>query len=123
MHLVVRNARTLACAGLLAAMVWALGLVGARPAAAAAKELLVYDWNRAVTKADRGFPRDFPPHANGNWKVPVNFAEGTFYIRVQIKQQPKVEQNWLQFCVWQDHFHGETCTSPSKKVVGSAGNV
>ena len=49
----------------------------AQVAAAGATELLVFEVNRSVTKADRGFPRDRPPKAaaNGNWKTPVNFAQ------------------------------------------------
>ena len=64
--------------------------------------MLVYDWDGPVSKAERGFPRDFPPKQNGNWKSPVNYAEGTYHLRVQVRDQPVPQDMRLQFCVWQD---------------------
>jgi len=66
-------------------------------------ELVVYDWNSPVTKADHGFPSYEPPwpSANGDWTTPNNFAEGTFYFRVMIYSMPASQLVKTQFCVWQ----------------------
>jgi hypothetical protein len=113
-----RIARKLASALVAAAMVSFLG-AGAAPA----KELLVYDWNKPVTKAERGFPRDFPPRENGNWVSPVNYAAGRYYYRVQIRKQPTAQQMQLQFCTWQDPKPlAEMCGSMAK-LVGRPGTV
>lgn len=87
-------------------------------------ELLIYDENRAVTIADRGFPRDDPPRssANGNWKTPINYAEGTLYFRVQIRSQPVPQNMRIQFCMWQYQFTLENCGS-QKNVSGESGTV
>ncbi len=89
-----------------------------------ATELLVFGVNRAVTRSDRGFPRDDPPMpaANGNWFAPVNFAEGTFYYRVQVRNQPRPQNMKIQFCAWQDQFVLESCGSTAN-VSGNAGTV
>jgi hypothetical protein len=89
-----------------------------------ANELLVFQVDRAVTVADRGFPRDDPPKAaaNGNWVSPTNFAEGTFHYRVQIRSQPKAQNMRIQFCAWQDQFVLESCGS-QKDIRGDAGTV
>ena len=86
--------------------------------------LLVFDWNKVITEKDRGFPRDDPPmaSANGNWFTPINYAEGTFHIRAQIRSQATVQDNNLQFCIWQYQFSLETC-SGRVNVRGTAGNV
>lgn len=87
-------------------------------------EMIVYDWNGLVTEAEHGFPRDTPPmeSANGNWTQPVNFAEGTFYYRVEIRSQPEPQDMLLQFCVWQDNHTLENC-GPKEAVRGTRGNV
>lgn len=89
-----------------------------------AAELLVYDKNRVVTVADRGFPRDQPPRAaaNGNWNVPINYAEGTLYFRVQIRSQPRPQNMRIQFCMWQYQFSLENCGSMAN-VSGQSGTV
>jgi hypothetical protein len=105
----IRAARAVVCA----AVIGSLGLVaGALPTTASAKELLVYDWNKPVQKSHRGFPRQAPPRANGNWYSPVNYAEGTFHYRVQIKRQPTAQRMKLQFCTWQ------TGTRPMREMCG-----
>jgi hypothetical protein len=73
-------------------------------------EMLVYDWNGLVTQQEKGFPRHTPPTENGDWTKPVNFANGTFYMRVEIRSQPKAQDMRLQYCVWQDNNALETCT-------------
>ncbi|MCB0085253.1 MAG: hypothetical protein KDE47_30140 [Caldilineaceae bacterium] len=90
----------------------------------AGKQLLVFEVNRNVTKKDRGFPRNDPPRAaaNGNWRTPVNYAEGTFYYRVEIRKQPVPQTMRIQFCVWQDNFRGENCGS-QKNIRGTSGTV
>jgi hypothetical protein len=98
---------------------------GIAPAAGeAVTELLVFNVNRLVTTDDRGFPRNDPPmpEANGNWYSPVNFAEGTFYYRVEIRNQPRPQEMRLQFCIWQYSFRLENCGS-QQPVTGTAGTV
>ncbi|MEZ4675487.1 MAG: hypothetical protein R2932_14740 [Caldilineaceae bacterium] len=89
-----------------------------------ATELLVFEVNRDVVLSDRGFPRDHPPKdaANGNWTSPINYAEGTLYYRIQIRNQPKPQDMQLQFCVWQDSFNLENCGDKAK-LRGTAGTV
>ncbi len=90
----------------------------------AATNLLVFDWNEVVTQADRGFPWNDPPlaSANGNWVTPINYAEGTFHLRAEIRGQPVAQTNRLQFCIWQYSFTLETCTR-AQTVDGTPGNV
>ena len=65
-------------------------------------ELLVFDWNKPVEKSDSGFPGEDPTGAaNGNWTHPPNFAEGTYYFRVEIHSQPVPKEMQVQYCVWQ----------------------
>lgn len=98
----------------------------AEPVAAAstATEMLVFEVNRKVTKKDKGFPRDEPPRSevNGDWTTPVNFANGTFYYRVEIFKQPQPQPMQLQFCVWQDKLVLEAC-GPTASLTGNAGTV
>jgi hypothetical protein len=86
--------------------------------------LLVFDWNKPITESDRGFPRNDPPmaSANGNWFTPINYAEGTFHVRAQIRSQSVVQDNNLQFCIWQYQFSLETCMT-GVTVRGTSGNV
>lgn len=100
-------------------------------------ELLVFDLNRAVTEADRGFPKygkvaapsqnivEMFSGTNGNWVYPVNYAEGILMMRVEIFSQPVPQEIKLQFCIWQDDLAGnslglETCT-PLSNMVGVSG--
>lgn len=96
----------------------------ATPTPGSGQELVVYDWNRPVTKADHGFPRDYPPRAsaNGNWVTPVNYAQGTLYFRAEIRSQPVPQDMRLQICIWQFNFVREMC-GPMKQVWGTPGNV
>ncbi len=76
------------------------------------EELLVFDWNRPVTTDDHGFPWDKPPMpgANGDWTQPINFAQGTLHLRVEIFDQPMPQDMKLQFCFWQNNNTLENCT-------------
>ncbi|MFN2199700.1 MAG: LamG domain-containing protein, partial [Caldilineaceae bacterium] len=85
-------------------------------------EMLVYDWNGLVTQQEKGFPRHTPPTENGDWTQPVNFANGTFYMRVEIRSQPKAQDMRLQYCVWQDKNALETCTKLAS-VSGAKGTI
>lgn len=88
-------------------------------------ELLVFDWNGPITTKDHGFPWDRPPMAgtNGNWKSPKNFAEGTFYIRAEVKTIPANQPGMkVQLCIWQDVSKLENCTKLMKDV-GVPGTV
>ncbi len=86
------------------------------------EELLVFDWNNPVTKDDHGFPWDKPPLANGDWTQPINFAQGTLYLRVQIFSQPVPQNMKLQFCFWQANNTLENCTH-LVAVSGASGTV
>jgi hypothetical protein len=88
------------------------------PPPAPASELLIFDWNQPVTTAERGFPWDKPPRseANGDWTKPVNYAEGTVYLRAEIRQMPSPRTVRLQFCHWQDNNALETCSSLGRLV-------
>ncbi len=88
------------------------------------EEMLVYDWNKPVTKAESGFAIDNPPLANGNWATPINFAQGTLYFRAEIRSQPVAQdQMRLGFCVWQkvNKIDYENCSGES--VPGQKGTV
>jgi len=93
--------------------------VGANP-----NELLIYELDRTVTKADRGFPRDQPPRAeaNGNWTTPVNFAQGTVHYRVHVRSQPQPQNMRIQLCIWQDSLTLENC-GPLATVSGATDTV
>jgi hypothetical protein len=86
--------------------------------------LLVFDWNKPVTVADRGFAWDYPPmpSANGNWTTPINYAEGTLYFRAEIRSQPVPQDMRLHFCFWQDGTTIENCGS-IRPVSGVSGTV
>lgn len=88
------------------------------------EEMLVFDWNKPVTKAESGFAIDNPPLANGNWTTPTNFAQGTLYFRAEIRNQPVAQdQMRLGFCVWQriDKIDYENCNGQA--VPGRKGTV
>ncbi len=92
---------------------------------AGGSELLVFDWNEPITKAERGFPWDNPPmaSANGNWIAPINYAEGTLYLRAEIFSIPMAQDDMrLQMCFWQYSNARENCTT-SRNVPGRAGTV
>lgn len=86
--------------------------------------LLVFDWNQIVTTTNRGFPWDKPPmvSANGDWTSPINYAEGTLFLRAEIKDIPVYQAMKLQFCIWQYSNTLETCTYP-ENVDGISGNI
>jgi hypothetical protein len=84
-------------------------------------ELLVYDLNGVVTTASHGFPKHFPL-ANGDWTSPINYAEGTLYMRAEIRSQPVSQQMRMHYCVWQFGFTLENCTD-IRSVEGTSGNV
>jgi hypothetical protein len=86
-------------------------------------ELLVYDWNQPVTTAQRGFPRRQPlDAANGDWTAPINFAEGTLYFRVEIRNQPVPQEMQPQFCFWQYEKTLENC-GRKQALTGNPGTV
>ncbi|MBD5778993.1 carbohydrate binding domain-containing protein [Pelagicoccus sp. NFK12] len=89
-----------------------------------AAEMKVFDWNGPASESNRGFPHDQPPLQNGDWETPINYAEGTFHIRIEIRSQPVPQSMKLQFCIWQEKdgnkFELETCTK-QQLIVGSEG--
>ena len=62
------------------------------------------------------------PSANGDWTQPINFAQGTLHLRVEIFDQPVPQQMKLQFCFWQYNNTLENCT-PLQRVSGESGTV
>ncbi len=92
---------------------------------AGGSELVVFDWNKSITTQQRGFPWDNPPmpSANGNWLTPINYAEGTLYLRAEIRSIPVPQDDMrLQICFWQYNNARENCTT-SRDVPGRAGTV
>jgi hypothetical protein len=87
------------------------------------EELLVFDWNKLVEQSHHGFPWDVPPmpSANGNWVTPINFAEGTLYLRAEVRGMPTHKDMLLQFCFWQYESTNEECTG--MKPVSFKGNT
>ncbi len=87
-------------------------------------ELLVFDWNQPVTTAHKGFPWDKPPAQNGNWVTPVNYAEGTFHFRAELRHMPSNQDLYLQFCIWQYGSDLETCShTPSSTKIAYRGSA
>ena len=109
--------------------IFVTGAIGAAP------ELLMFDWNTVITQANRGFPRDLPPlaSANGDWTSPINYADGTLYLRAEIKSggQPVPQTMFFNYCVWQrdlvtgNNFGLEICTllQLGGPLQGTAGEV
>ena len=110
------------------------------PPGGVGKEIKVFDWNWPVIEADRGFPKveavakpssrifEMLAGSNGDWTSPVDYANGTLHMRVQVKSQPVSQPMQIQFCVWQWETptsgwstSRETCT-PTANVQGVAGN-
>lgn len=86
-----------------------------------ADELLVFDWNGPITIDHHGIPAPEPlPGANGDWTRPINFAQGTIHLRIEVHSQPQPQNMGLQICWWQDDR--ETCTRAGK-IVGRPGAV
>lgn len=95
------------------------------PPSTGGSELLVFDWNKPVTTAQKGFPWDKPPRAaaNGNWKQPINYAEGTLHLRAEIFSIPQPQDDMrIQFCFWQYKSQLENCTR-TVEVPGRPGTV
>ena len=90
------------------------------PAAATVPgELVIYRWTTPVQKSHHGFPWHKPPHENGNWVSPVNYAGGTIHFRFQVRNTPQPQSMRLQFCFWQNRSSLETCSRT--QVVTSGG--
>ncbi len=94
-------------------------------------ELMIYEINRAVIKGDNGFPRinavDMFPGTNDDLTNNPNFVDGTFYMRVEIFNQPVPKDMYLQFCIWQKDLAGnpfvlENCAQ-KMRLVGQPGEV
>ena len=86
-----------------------------------ADELLVFDWNGPITIEHHGMPAPAPlPGANGDWTQPINFAQGTIHLRIEVRRQPQPQSMRLQICWWQDAR--ETCTRAGK-ITGQPGAV
>ena len=96
----------------------------ATPTLPPGEELLVFDWNKPITKQESGFGVDIPPLANGDWTTPVNFAEGTLYFRAEIRsqQEPQPEMR-LGFCFWQRNNKVDYENCNGNPVPGYAGTV
>jgi len=79
------------------------------PAPQGPRELLAFDWNGPITIEHHGIPAPDPlPGANGDWTQPIDFAQGTIYMRIEVRSQPRPQDMRLQICWWQDGR--EACT-------------
>lgn len=89
---------------------------------AGAAELLCFDWNAVVTKSHHGFPKEMPPRdgTGGDWTDPVNYAQGKFYYRVELRSMPVAKTMKLQLCFYQDGTAREEC-GPMKQFTGTTG--
>lgn len=77
------------------------------PPPPAAREMVVFDWNDPITVEHHGIPTQTPMD-NGDWTAPVNYAEGTIHMRIEIRRQPVAQAMRLQICFWQEGR--ESCT-------------
>ncbi len=105
---------------------FAIGVIGGGTGGGSGDNLVVLDINRPVVLGDHGFPGVFPSSSdpiNGNWFSPINYAEGTLHVRVQIRSQPVAQTNKMQFCIWQYNYTLETCSRQLHTVTGTPGNV
>jgi hypothetical protein len=103
------------------------------------KELLVFDFKGSVTEDGKGLVIaqnnaqtaeniiSMVPGSNYNWVQPINFHEGTLYLRAEIINQPKPKQMKLQFYVWQDNLLGDKegieNSSGTGNVFGTTGTI
>lgn len=90
-------------------------------------EITFFTWNGEMTQARRGFANDNNPDENYDWTTPINFAEGTIYVRAEVIEQEVPQQDMrMQLCIWQeeggDNFGLETCLR-TKNVPGNPGTV
>ncbi|MEM7333084.1 MAG: hypothetical protein AAF490_13425 [Chloroflexota bacterium] len=90
-------------------------------------QMEIFDWNGFVYQSDNGFPRDTSPNKNFDWTTPINYAEGTIFVRAEIFSMPVNQPDmYLQLCYWQelngDNFALETCLN-TENVPGVAGTV
>jgi len=67
-----------------------------------AQEMLFFDMDRVITKADRGFPKGniAPAGNNGDWSQPVNYLEGTVHVRVEARSTPKPFSLQPSWAIW-----------------------
>ncbi len=98
----------------------------AQTAAPNATEMLIFDWNKPVTKTMGGFaqykPLSATKYPNGNWLSPINWTNGTLYFRARVLSIPQNQPSMkLGFCFWQNSPRfGEECTK-NYSVPGAAG--
>ncbi len=77
-----------------------------------------------MTTAHHGFPWDKPPAQNGNWVTPINYAEGAFHFRAELRHMPSQKDLYLQFCIWQYTSELETCShTPPETKISYRGNT
>jgi hypothetical protein len=104
---------TMRSRGLAWTFLLSIGLLGSSSARAA--EMLIFDWNgttppgknqvtecTAIANEYRCGPMWKPVRASFNWNSPVNYAQGTLYIRAQIKSKSASHKSLkLIFNNWQ----------------------
>jgi len=96
-------------------------IIFAPPPVPSSHELLVFDWNGPITVEHHGIPSPEPlPQANGDWTQPINYAQGTIYLRAEVHHQPQPQSMRLQIC-WSQPGR-ETCTRAGR-IVGQPGAV
>jgi LmbE family N-acetylglucosaminyl deacetylase len=68
--------------------------------------LLTQDMVWDVKGSDRCHDQSGPE----NWLTPVNYVEGSLYLRLTVKSKPTSKQVFVQICVFQDGWKIENCS-------------
>jgi hypothetical protein len=82
-------------------------------------EILLYkNQNLTFEKSDRGFivlvdDEVANDHGPNNWKSPIDYWNGQFQVRYEIKNMPS-EIGQMQICVWHKGTYPETCSGNVK---------
>lgn len=90
-------------------------------------QITFYDWDKTMTTNHHGFANDNTPDENYDWTGPVNYAQGTLYVRAAVFDQPVAQQKMkMQICFWQElngyNFGLENCMQ-MRNVPGTPGTV
>jgi hypothetical protein len=77
-----------------------------------AEEIIAWDMDKTVTRADKGFPWDYSPPNNYDWVSPVDYSGGTMYYRYIFRKCAGSGQDiCVQFCFHQNGVRNESCGS------------
>jgi len=75
-----------------------------------AAEILVFDWNKPIPKYQGWFiegptqwvPNNQPVRNNFDWTKPINYANGTYYVRVLVKKMRANDDFQIYVNHWQN---------------------